>query len=215
MIKYKLSSKTSTQTIEYLGLPASGKTTHLKLMQKRYENIINVNNTFGKNFVRRQINKILYMLKFFWKEPAVFIKDTMIIIDSHQKSILDLIKVLLNWFMVSYSYIEMSFNKNYFYIWDQGIYQAIWTILLTSNDPKRLNIGELLKDKRLPDEIIFLDQEDEILKVRASNRGERLRLNYDDDKQILKARESMIDILKFLKEKGYKEDNRIKNDINF
>lgn len=206
MVTYRLKEKGKIITIEYLGLPAVGKTTQVNALEKN-DAIININNSFGDKFIHRQFRKITNMISFLVTNPITFITDTKIILSSQQETLLDLFKVLFNWYLIAHSYIKVDKRSKDTYVWDQGISQALWSILFTSENPNSQKILKLLKDKQLPDQIIFLDEPNEILRKRAINRESKIRLDYKDEKQVSKARKSLEIVLQILEDNYFREDN--------
>ncbi|NLL02480.1 MAG: AAA family ATPase [Mollicutes bacterium] len=188
--------------IETIGMPASGKSTLVKNMMKDKTEYINVNARYSNNKHYRKIEKILNASILFIKHPMMVISDTKIIISSGQRTLKDLYSVLLNWLVIIYT-STINKDKNKVYIWDQGIFQAIWSIYFSGT--KEFDYIKLLKNKNLPYKIYLIDVNDEDLARRASNRGSQMRLDYDNNVCLKRGRVALEKTIQTIKDIGYIE----------
>lgn len=189
--------------IEVIGMPASGKSTSVREMIDKYPSAVNVNERLPKGNLKRQMKKFLYIFFLFLKSPKVFVKDTKIVISSEQRSFKDLYAVLSNWHLIVYqsTYYRKSMNSKY--IWDQGLFQAIWSIYYSGL--KDFDYLELMVNKRLPLKIYFTDADDKELIRRANARGTNIRLNYNNKDDIERGRYALDKTIQTIKHIGYTE----------
>lgn len=190
--------------IELFGMPASGKSTYLENVKKENFNVIDVNSTLPKAKISKSVIKIYYIVKLFFKSPVMVIKDTKIILSSKQQTFKDLLIVTANWFLVNSLCSQYSnFRSSKIYVWDQGLFQALWSIFLSSE--KYFNAKKLFAGKRLPQNVYFFDEDNSVLKKRAIMRKEFRRFDYSDEMQIFKARNSLNEVLDILQSLDYKK----------
>ncbi|MDN6731750.1 MAG: AAA family ATPase [Atopostipes suicloacalis] len=191
--------------IEVIGMPASGKTTLVKQLVNEKTKCINVNEHLPKGTIQRQLRKIKCGLLLFIDSPNGFIRDTKIIIASKQDSKINLYSVLSNWYLISYQNRNCSVDKNE-YIWDQGLFQAIWSIYYSALN--EFDYLGLLKDKKLPHTIFLTDINNEELILRSHQRQDSNRLNYDDKEKIVKGRTALARTLQVMEQVGYQQKSK-------
>ena len=189
--------------IEVIGMPASGKSTLVREMIDKYPSAVNVNERLPKGNLKRQMKKLIYIFFLFLKSPKVFVKDTKIIISSEQRSFKDLYAVLSNWHLIVYQSIYYGKSMNSKYIWDQGLFQAIWSIYYSGL--KDFDYMELMVNKILPLKIYFTDADDKELIRRANARGTNIRLNYNNKDDIERGRYALDKTIQTIKHIGYTE----------
>ena len=200
LINYE-DSKVKNNYVEIYGMPASGKTSLVQKMMEDNELIVDINKELPKPALSRQVYKIKGIFSYFLSSPVMFINDFIIILLSRQKSIKDLLIVSSNWFLILYMYRKNKYDEKNIIMWDQGLFQALWSINFSSR--KKLNMTSLLKNKILPKIVYFIDAEDYVLIDRALNRGTFIRLDYNNKNQIIKARESLSLVFEQMKNVGY------------
>lgn len=189
--------------VEIIGMPASGKSTLVREMIDKNLSSVNVNERLPKGKLKRQMKKFLYIIFLFFKSPKVFFKDTKIIISSKQRSFKDLYAVLSNWHLIVYQSTYYRKSTKDKYIWDQGIFQAIWSIYYSGlND---FDYMELMVNKILPLKIYFVDADDKELIRRANSRGTNIRLDYNHVDGIERGRCALDKTIQALKDIGYTE----------
>lgn len=189
--------------IEVIGMPASGKSTLVREMIDKYPSAVNVNERLPKGNLKRQMKKLIYIFFLFLKSPKVFVKDTKIIISSEQRSFKDLYAVLSNWHLIVYQSTYYGKSMNSKYIWDQGLFQAIWSIYYSGL--KDFDYMELMVNKILPLKIYFTDADDKELIRRANARGTNIRLNYNNKDDIERGRYALDKTIQTIKHIGYTE----------
>ncbi|WP_418790836.1 hypothetical protein [Phosphitispora sp. TUW77] len=187
--------------IEIIGMPASGKTTLLREMVLNNSEVVNVNEALPKSKIIRQIYKMKCLSLYFINFPKQSIRDSKIILASKQKKWSDFFTVITNWFLVVYLYEMYKNNQECIYVWDQGLFQAIWSINFSST--RMFDSRELIKDKVLSKKVHFIDVEENILVERAINRNIPIRLNYNDKDQIQRGREALKRTIECLTAVGY------------
>ena len=200
LINYE-DSKVKNNYVEIYGMPASGKTSLVQKMMEDNELIVDINKELPKPALSRQVYKIKGIFSYFLSSPVMFINDFIIILLSRQKSIKDLLIVSSIWFLILYMYRKNKYDEKNIIMWDQGLFQALWSINFSSR--KKLNMTSLLKNKILPKIVYFIDAEDYVLIDRALNRGTFIRLDYNNKNQIIKARESLSLVFEQMKNVGY------------
>lgn len=191
--------------IEIIGMPASGKSFLIKQMMIGDPKIINMNNQLPSSKFFRQFTKLVYIFKLFLKFPRMFIKDTRIIISTRQKSTKDLYAVLSNWHLIVYMYLTNSENDEVVYAWDQGLFQAIWSIYFTSQI--EFDGYDLVKDKKLPNIIYLTDANDEELLKREKLRKKTIRLNYASRDHLSSGRKALEKTIELIEKLGYERSN--------
>lgn len=188
--------------VEITGMPASGKTTFVRQLMDENSNTINVNGILPKNNLWRQFKKIMYAFLLFLRFPSLFLKDTKIIISSKQNSYKNLYSVLTNWYLIIYQYKKYSSGKA-IYLWDQGLFQGIWSIYYSSSS--NFNYKYLLEDKTLPQTVYLTDADDLELIFRSNKRKDNIRLDYNNKEEIINGREAMEKTINVMQQIGYQK----------
>lgn len=197
MITYKIISNSQDNNyIEMIGMPAAGKTTLSNNLEKQNLNIININKLLSSYKISRQLSKVMFLILFLLKNPKKFFRDTLIIRSSQQSSTGDLIIVLLNWYLIMYLNMKYKHEKEVRYLFDQGVFQALWSIYYKSN--KSFDAMKLIDNTSLPKKVYFLDESDKTLRERSSKRKKKVRLNYNNDEDVKKARNALKSTLNIL-----------------
>ncbi|PTQ86020.1 hypothetical protein C8U37_102123 [Trichococcus patagoniensis] len=188
--------------VEVLGMPSSGKTTLVGNMKKNDPGSIDVNASLPKSKFGRQAIKLLYMAQLFMRSPRAFVRDTKIILSSGQKNTKDLYSVLSNWHLNARLY-ALKNDADHLYIWDQGLFQAVWSIYFCGS--KEFDAIELFENKLLPGKVHFADASDAELVRRSRNRSRRMRLNYLNQGELEKGRYALEKTMHLIEEIGYIE----------
>ncbi|MDG5815539.1 hypothetical protein QA601_10640 [Chitinispirillales bacterium ANBcel5] len=166
-------------TIEFLGLPGTGKTTLVKEICNRVndsENSLHFTNALehytnsGRH--KRLFIKTYSVINEILTDPRKFFREFRIIYDSVQLSIKDFFIVLLN-----FSFISHILRKNKGHILlDQGLYQAVWSINISAK--KYVPIKTIIPPTLKPDLVFYICANDHIINKRIENRdGINLRMN--------------------------------------
>lgn len=209
-MKYRKSSSNISSTyIEFLGMPAAGKSTLLfDLEKKETGSIINVNKSFTqKKPLERKFIKFKSISSFVINNPTESLKDFKIITFSGQRSVKDYLVVLSNWFFILSSYRECNNVIEKKCIWDQGLFQALWSISFSST--KTYSLNSLISNKDLPSKVYFIDEIDTVLLERSKRRNDNTRLDYEDKTAVKKGREEMKGILTLLTDMGYERKENV------
>lgn len=187
---------------EVLGMPSSGKTTLVGNMKKNNPGVIDVNARLPNGRFGRQASKLLYMSQLFLRFPMAVIRDTKIILSSGQKNAKDLYSVLSNWHLNVRLY-SLKDDADDLYIWDQGLFQAVWSIYFCGS--KEFDAISLFENKLLPAKVHFADASDDELIARSRNRNRRMRLNYLNPDELEKGRYALQKTIQVMEEIGYIE----------
>ena len=184
--------------IEVIGMPAVGKSTCCNKMINKHPSFIDANGTLPTNHLLRQMYKFFAGCCSFLQHPKVFIEVIRIIMNSKQNTLVDFMKVCSNWFLLDHMMQNASKNPEKIYVFDQGVFQAGWSILLSSTHS--VPVADLFGCIKMPSKVIFLDEPNEVLRDREAKRNKKIRLNYNSKVQVKKARDSLNAITVFLAE---------------
>lgn len=155
--------------VELFGVPGSGKSTYVKENNlKKYDLNNKIN---GSCRLKRNIKKCTYMISI-----LVFKRN----INKNIKSVIEefefpSFKVKLKMLLYMYSIIYLILrNKNKNYVMDEGILQVIWAFGYNSEN-ENYDIEYCLKKLKnyLPDKVIYLNVEEEIIYERLSKRNNK------------------------------------------
>jgi broad-specificity NMP kinase len=167
--------KKSFVSVEFFGMPGVGKSV---LSSKIAETLSERNITVEQNayFLSHQMNrmqrtffKMLYVLKELFLHPFYAFISIRTIIKTQQRSAVDLIKVVFNWFFVS-SLIRSNKNHKGVRLFDEGIFQALWSIGFSGNNESLVIMKPLFSLMPLPDMIIVPEADLAAIKLRMSGR---------------------------------------------
>lgn len=161
-----------SRIVEFFGLPGSGKST---LAAKTAAWLAQEACTFDNPLLKLKTKSLLYrsaykmfiLCRQFISSPRSFFVKFGLLIRTEQRSLSDLLKVTINFFLI----IDLlssgkRSNKNLFL--DQGIFQVIWSINLFAR--KKADVGNLLEGVVLPDLVVVLDINQEIMAERLRQR---------------------------------------------
>ncbi len=168
------------KTIEFFGMPGSGKTTLLNLITGK-ENA----SPERKKKLLKFSKKLYCLFKLLISSPFASIRQIELIRRTKQRTLTDLIKVTADWLYTLYLLKEARrySRKTAF---DQGIVQALWSVNLSACKP--LDLEVFLRDVKMPDVVILLEVDQNIIRERLLARpGKQSRLekeNYFGDDNI-------------------------------
>jgi thymidylate kinase len=122
--------------IEFLGTPGSGKSTlsHRVALRLRTMGILNKEPSYDldqKNAILRQNIKLYKAIKHLIFKPVISLRTIREVVQSDQRRIGDVVNLVVNLLYIS-EYIRKSKRTNAVYIFDQGIYQALSSILYSA-----------------------------------------------------------------------------------
>lgn len=165
---------TEPEFIEFLGLPASGKTTlsHIvadKLRLKGYEvSEPNYDIVHGHNGIRRVMSKLMQLLRFRVECPVEY-KHIKRIVDNNSYHGISAKKHLINLILKVRAY--QGFRRGIM-VWDQGIYQAIISLSITGEQNCIENEKDLFQNGIINRRIIkiYLDTPIDVAMQRMANR---------------------------------------------
>ena len=204
LMQYRINyndSKSIVRDIEFIGMPAVGKTTLMRKIVSLENNYFDMNLFIPQNHLTRQFFKLGSILLCFLTMPRISFRDTGVIIRSKQRCITDFMNVLSNWFMIQRLILFRKKKNDYIYLWDQAIFQGIWSILFSSQ--RKVVIKDLLYQKKLPEIIVFKDIENSFLIENAKKRNSLMRLDYTNKEEIQRARKALEQVLELISELGY------------
>lgn len=186
--------------IEIIGMPACGKTTYMEKLLHNDDSVIDANGLLPCSYLKRQIYKLFSFILEAFNDPKYVGKMILRIIESKQTSYIDALKVLSNWFLVVHM-IRRNIDVESVVVFDQGIFQAMWSILFSAQKKDiDLDCDWIPYSFLFPDKIIVLDEPDNTLRLREIGRNKSIRLNYEDNTHIESARYSLKRVLSLLDE---------------
>ena len=121
-------------TVEFLGVPGAGKSTvSVRVAQILSAKGIRVEQpsyplAHGVGFVRRAARKSLPVLREILTHPVYAVRSSWAILSTRQDSAVVLVKMIFNWLLVS-SLVRCADGPGV-HLYDQGIFQALWSIEL-------------------------------------------------------------------------------------
>jgi GTPase SAR1 family protein len=150
--------------IEFFGLPGAGKTTLSRRLTQLLRNEgVKVNHPNDdmislKEGMRRKIHKLPYIIKEPLFHPVQSLRAALAINGSCQRSVADFSKVLVNWWYVT-AILRSPKTRMHFSVLDQGVFQALWSIVLTGKTLDSFNhFGDLLlKSSFLPQIVVLVE----------------------------------------------------------
>ncbi len=162
--------------MEFFGLPGVGKSALSnrisEILFEEYELSVkqgayNLSHKMGR--FRRMLIKLYYVMKELIFHPHYTFASVRAIVKTQQRTIKDLIKVILNWLFVS-SLLRSSRNSFGVQIFDEGIFQALWSIGFSGNDESLTIMQSVLTMAPLPDILVIPEANSDIIATRMSGR---------------------------------------------
>ena len=155
--------------VELFGVPGSGKSTYVKENDLKIYDLNNKIN--GSCRLKRNIKKCTYMISILVLERNINKNIKSVIEEFEFPSFKVKLKMLL--YMYSIIYLILR-NKNKNYVMDEGILQVIWALGYNSEN-ENYDIEYCLKKLKnyLPDKVIYLNVEEEIIYERLSKRNNK------------------------------------------
>lgn len=199
--------------IEFVGLPASGKTSLAKkiLLYKSINGIV-INYPLFELYVNswytRNILKIGHVIKYAFTNYGAFKTDFTNIMKSEQIGRFNLIKISLNYLFFISSYKKYKESKEII-LFDEGLFHNLWAISFASKIKDiELLCNKFIEREILPDMVVFVDcKTNELikrLKLRSSNT--RIEKSEDLERAIENAQRVLNQILE-RHSKIFKKDN--------
>jgi hypothetical protein len=195
--------------VEFFGLPGSGKSTIAHELKVSFDYLSVVNKSYeisNMNRFKRVIIKFMYIFTLFLVDFKSSFKSLKGIVGIRQKNFKEKISVITNYFYVISLY-KFNKNKHDLHLLDQGILQAVWSILLNSNDVDEKCINNIMSHFELPDIVIIVNvNEDKLLNrylKRSTNDSRIERGNLTDFENFKKkAADTTSKIIKYLHSKN-------------
>jgi thymidylate kinase len=168
--------KKRTLIIEFFGLPGVGKSALSnrisEILFEEYDLFVkqgayNLSHEMGR--FRRMLVKLFYVMKELIFHPHYSIASIKAIIRTQQRTIKDLIKVIFNWLFVS-SLLRSSRNGFGVKIFDEGIFQALWSIGFSGNDESLTIMQPILAMAPLPEILVVPEANLDIITSRIAKR---------------------------------------------
>ena len=191
--------------VEFIGLPGVGKSTisHrvAAFLSQRGISVNEPSNIelfkYGK--YKRIIRKGIFIAREVIFHPKGVWLSAKIIISTKQRFIKDLIKVFLNWVYVSS--MRKSCSEVYgVHLFDQGIFQALWSIGFGAMAVDFLNLAKILFNSlEVPHVVVVLNASQDTIKKRLTKRTichSRLEKWYLDDGQIIIKASALLNNIK-------------------
>lgn len=155
--------------VELFGVPGSGKSTYVKENDLK---IYDLNNRInGSCRLKRNIKKCMYMINILSFKRNINKNIKCVIKEFKFSNFKVKLKMLL--YMYSIIYLILK-NKNKNYVMDEGILQVLWALGYNS-DNENYDIEYCLKKLKnyLPDKVVYLNVEEEIIYERLSKRNNK------------------------------------------
>ncbi len=155
--------------VELFGVPGSGKSTYVKENDLK---IYDLNNRInGSCRLKRNIKKCMYMINILSFKRNINKNIKCVIKEFEFSNFKVKLKMLL--YMYSIIYLILK-NKNKNYVMDEGILQVLWALGYNS-DNENYDIEYCLKKLKnyLPDKVVYLNVEEEIIYERLSKRNNK------------------------------------------
>jgi hypothetical protein len=163
----------------------------------------NINYALSNKKIKRILYKFYCILYILIRYPRLFTKDIILLFKTDQIDIFSFISVSVNWFYIIYILKVRNSKTTNKIVLDQGIFQALWSIMYSSR--KKIDYRLFLNDKALPSRIYFLEANDKELIKRYFERKRNDRIKYSSDDLLQKAKSTMINILVIIQDYGYIE----------
>lgn len=196
-------------SVEFFGLPGVGKSTlSNRIAEILSENEIPVEQnayilSHQMNRLKRVLFKLLYVTKELVFHPYYTFVSIKTILMTQQKSAVDLVKVVFNWFFVS-SLIRSNREYNGVRLFDEGIFQALWSIGFSGKEESLAIMEALFPMMPLPQIIIVPEASLATVKLRMSGRQHHDSRLEKGSTELLELADSLFsetkDILKRLSE---------------
>ena len=148
-----------TLSVEFFGMPGVGKSVLSgKVAQILSTNEIPVEQTaylmsHQMSRFKRAFIKLLHVIKELLLHPRYAFLSIKTILQTQQKTPLDLIKVIFNWLFVS----SLIRNKRYYNgvsLFDEGIFQALWSIGISGKDGTLRIMSPLFSTMPIPNIVV-------------------------------------------------------------
>lgn len=163
--------------VEFFGLPGSGKSTIAAMVSSKlaeegfyFDNCLC--SFMGKPKLIKALYKIFILVVQFINSPVCFIRQVKKLVDTHQNSIKDLVRIIAQYFLIVYA-MQQARRKNRRIILDEGIYHFILSVCL--NSQKQLHIEDLLAQVEKPDFVVLLKINEEVMRERLIKRNRKNR----------------------------------------
>lgn len=171
-------SDTGPLFVEFVGVPASGKSTLASALVEDLENeeiqvrtpVTDINQVESR--VSRVPLKAAYVLRYLWKRPlraAGWMRTFQSISDS---TIRDTVRTQFNWLFVA-GVIHMGWSAEGVTVTDQGLFQAYWSIVLGDPEPPINWIRPLIEKEFNGAElrVILVEADPDVVRRRLSSRS--------------------------------------------
>lgn len=194
--------------IEVIGMPAVGKSTYCQKIVAKNSSYVDSNALLPENHFIRQIYKLGSILSMCFRHPIAFFKSIWLIRKTKQKSIIDFLKVSSNWCLMWKMSDRACSKQGKVFVFDQGIYQGLWSILFSCKTESS-SIMQLLEYVKKPAIVVLLDDEDKVLKERENKREKSIRLDYSNEEDIQKGRKALSTVKEYIMNHYEKKENSV------
>jgi adenylate kinase family enzyme len=170
--------------VEFIGLPASGKSTLVKHLLTNYANTnLVIYNPFleiySQSWLKRNVIKAKEISVFsFWNTTIVF-KLVKVIIASEQRSFKDFIRVLFNFLYFFVLYGKYS-KSNDIILFDEGYLHNIWAVIYSSKN-KQVVLDNVFAFDITPNILIKVECSNEVILERLLQRKSNTRIENETD----------------------------------
>lgn len=187
--------------VEFIGLPASGKTS---IAQYIYEQKVVGNkkvryplfDLYRTSWLIRNIIKTLHVIRYIIIQPSIAISLFSNIYNLRQNSMRDLIKVWFNYVFFISMYLKYK-NSDDIILFDEGFLHNIWAIQYASkNKFNNISFDRFIIDNYRPNIVIKISCKPEIVVNRLLLRNSNTRLERDNN--IFKRVRCSVDEIDFI-----------------
>jgi adenylate kinase family enzyme len=165
--------------VEFIGLPASGKSTLVKhvLTNEASRDFVICNpfiDIYGHSWLKRNVNKAKEIFIYSFSNITKAFKLLKLISASEQRSLKDFLRVSFNFLYFFVLYDKYSESKDII-LFDEGFLHNIWAVIYSSRD-KQAVLDKVFTFNNLPDILIKVDCSNQIILERLLQRKSNTRI---------------------------------------
>jgi adenylate kinase family enzyme len=207
--------------IEFIGLPASGKTTIAKEFNNKISEsskvIYPLYSLYKKNWIHRNLYKTIFVILFCIPQFNLMKKVISLVIKSRQIQVADNFRLIFN-FLFFLSIREKYKNNNNIVIFDEGLVHHIWAVSVNSKFPNPYVLFSEIINKI--DLTVKVDCPLDLIKARMERRIDTNNRHFNFINNIERIDDTMQNVIEYYLAENYitkyiSIDNSNQEDINF